>query len=561
MEVLVNGNSVYLATNAAVDWNLIGVALEDIDRIEVIRSPNGPALGSNAMFGSINIITRKPFELAGGHLRGTGGSVDTAIGVARIGGRLGPMDSVATFQYRRNDGFDQIDDHTRIGNLRLQGDVDLTPTGTLDIEIMYSDGDTGADGAGTPTNPFRDFKVRDSYQAVTWRETSPDGGRYRLAFTHRVTKQDDRYRYYPYGDVYVTLGFLDATSERFDLEFEHALKPMDDWRLLWGVGARYDEIDSDLYFSRYDGERSGWSGRVLAAAEWRPLESLLLNANALTEFYDYADTYTSPRLGVNWRFLPTQALRASISRNYRVLPLGEQYGDYPVVLSDGTFVRDLVRSTGPRLAPEQLTSYELGYLAELPGYGLNLDLTLFREDMNGDRIGPRDPTRASVWSDKGRGWTTKGVEAQIRFTPDEETLLFGSYAYAQTDGEEVTRIDAKGQPIAGQSLSNATPRHTLALQLSRKLHPGWQGTLALFYMSDMRWRGEGGPVDAYTRLDAKVSKSIQWGDTRLELALIAQNLTNDAYDEFRPDFFYDKPANVFDRRIYFQVSADLPQLR
>ena len=68
-------------------------------------------------------------------------------------------------------------------------------------------------------------------------------------------------------------------------------------------------------------------------------------------------------------------------------------------------------------------------------------------------------------------------------------------------------------------------------------------------------------LDADTRLDAKVSKSIQWGDTRLELALIAQNLTNDAYDEFRPDFFYDKPANVFDRRIYFQVSAELPRLR
>jgi hypothetical protein len=79
-------------------------------------------------------------------------------------------------------------------------------------------------------------------------------------------------------------------------------------------------------------------------------------------------------------------------------------------------------------------------------------------------------------------------------------------------------------------------------------------------MSDMRWLGEGGKVDAYTRVDAKVSKSIKWGETEVELALIAQNLTNDAYYEFRPDYVYEKPGNVFDRRVFFQVSADLPAL-
>ncbi len=560
LEVLVNGNSVYLPTNAAVEWNLVGVALEDIERIEVVRSPNAPALGSNAMFGSINIITRKPFELAGGHLRATGGSLDTAIGVARIGGRLGPMDAVATFQYTQDDGFDNIDDHKRINNLRLQGDLDLSPTNNLDIEIMVSDGEVGADGVGTEVEPFRDRKLKDSYQALTWRNAQPSGQGSRLAFTHRITTQDDSYRYFITPSLFLPLGFTDSTTERFDLEFEHALAPAREWRLLLGAGARYDVIQSDLYLAHYDGEVSAWSGRLMAAAEWGPIDGLIVNLNALTEFHEIADTYTSPRLGVNWRFSKDQALRASVSRNYRVFSPGEQLSDYPLILSDGTYLRHLIRSTGPGLPPEQLTSYELGYLAQWPSRNLQFDFTLFHEELRDAGSGARDPSRATVWSGDNGHWNTNGAEAQLRFAPDRDTLLFASYSYATTHGSEFTRIDAEGNPIEWKSFDDTTPRHTLALQLSRKLHPGWQGTLALYHMSDMRWLGEGGKVDAYTRVDAKVSKSIKWGETEVELALIAQNLTNDAYYEFRPDYVYEKPGNVFDRRVFFQVSADLPAL-
>ncbi len=558
LEVLVNGNSVYLPTNAAVEWNLVGVALEDIDRIEVVRSPNAPALGSNAMFGSINIITRKPFELSGAHLRATGGSLDTAIGVARVGGKLGSMDAVATFQYTQDDGFDNIDDHKRINNLRMQGGLDLTATSTLDIEIGYSDGEIGADGVGTESEPFRDRKLKDSYQALTWRNTQPSGQGYRLAFTHRTTTQDDSYRYFITPSVYLPLGFFDSDTERFDLEFEHALAPGRDWRFLWGAGARYDTIQSDLYLARNDGEVSAWTGRLLGAAEWRPIKSLLLSVNALTEFSEIADTYTSPRLGVNWRFSKAQALRASVSRNYRLFSPGDQLADYPLVLSDGTYLRHLFRSTGPDLPPEELTSYEIGYLAEGPS--LQFDLTLFHEEFRNGGSGARDPSRATVWSGENGHWNTNGAEAQLRFAPDRETLLFASYSYAKTQGSEFTRIDDEGQPIEWQSFDDTTPLHTFALQASRKFDPGWQGTLALFHVSDMRWLGEGGKVDAYTRLDAKVSKSIKRGDTEVELALIAQNLTNDAYYEFRPDYAYAKPGNVFDRRFFLQLSASLPQL-
>lgn len=74
----------------------------------------------------------------------------------------------------------------------------------------------------------------------------------------------------------------------------------------------------------------------------------------------------------------------------------------------------------------------------------------------------------------------------------------------------------------------------------------------------MRWLGEGGPVDAYTRLDAKLSKTISLSGAAVTVQLIVQNLTNDPYQEFRDDGVFKKAGNQFDRRGFLQVSLDIP---
>jgi len=45
-------------------WNL-PVFLEDIERIEIVRGPGGPAWGANAFTGVINVITKKPEDVLG----------------------------------------------------------------------------------------------------------------------------------------------------------------------------------------------------------------------------------------------------------------------------------------------------------------------------------------------------------------------------------------------------------------------------------------------------------------------------------------------------------------
>ena len=58
--VLVNGRQVYLDHYGMTDWNLLGVQLEEIRQIELVRGPAGALFGFNAASGVVNIITDDP---------------------------------------------------------------------------------------------------------------------------------------------------------------------------------------------------------------------------------------------------------------------------------------------------------------------------------------------------------------------------------------------------------------------------------------------------------------------------------------------------------------------
>ena len=56
-------------------------------------------------------------------------------------------------------------------------------------------------------------------------------------------------------------------------------------------------------------------------------------------------------------------------------------------------------------------------------------------------------------------------------------------------------------------------------------------------------------------LDGTGVKAIDWGGTRAELAFILQTLTGASHNQFRPDSVFERPANVFGRRDFLQLSV------
>jgi iron complex outermembrane receptor protein len=86
--VLVDGRSVYNVFYTGVFWDTLNLAVDDIERIEVIRGPGAAMWGTNAVNGVINIITKSAKSTKGGLVVGGVGSEATSAEILRYGGKI-----------------------------------------------------------------------------------------------------------------------------------------------------------------------------------------------------------------------------------------------------------------------------------------------------------------------------------------------------------------------------------------------------------------------------------------------------------------------------------------
>jgi len=112
MQVLIDGRSVYHSAFGGVHWDTLPFALDDIERIEVIRGSNASAYGSNSFMGVINITTRHASQDRGNQFNLLTGYNNTHEAEWRHGGKRGNLDYRFTLGAFTTDGFpDYTDTH------------------------------------------------------------------------------------------------------------------------------------------------------------------------------------------------------------------------------------------------------------------------------------------------------------------------------------------------------------------------------------------------------------------------------------------------------------------
>jgi len=548
MQVLVDGRSIYNSAFGGVSWTDIPLAIDDVERIEVIRGPNAATHGSNAFLGVINIITRHPTTLPHNTVRirkGSNGIKDALYRHADSGKQL---DYRLTLSYLSDDGFDNRHDSKIVRKASLQANHQLNLHDRLEMQFGYSESPREAGFPNDDISETRTSDFRYHFQQLRWRRVESTEDEWSLQFYHNYEKLDETRS----GNLIQTFD-AGGSPERYDLELYRTRRHNPALRTVWGLGARRDEFSGGVFIGD-DDTRSNDVFRAFGNLEWRFASAWLMNLGAMEEHTDISGSTLSPRLALNYRMSPNQTLRAAASQAYRTPVFFEQDADFSIqVMSPPPappVTQLLYRGSGD-LDPERIRSLELGYVGEFPGMGLTLDLRLYRDSLH-DLVTeavitppPNNPpildTNTFINDEEA---TVKGLETQLLWRPVTGSLLQLSYAWTDVDSDT-------------DALEDSAPRHTLSLLGSYRFSERLSGSAAWYYVDEQTWLGRAAdPLPSYDRLDLRMAYRFRVGQSHMELAGVLQNPFGD-YPDFRYDRSDPQRHNEFDTRAYASLRVDL----
>jgi len=180
-------DEVYLVSPA-----MLGFQLFDLERVEVLKGPQGTLYGRNTTAGAMKFISRKPTEEYEGHLSADYGRYDHFILEGALGGKIaqGLTGRVAVQTSQRNDGF-QLNRATggKVGEIdrtAWRGLLNWRPSEALDILLNVHGGvdksDTllvKVDNLFTP----EDDGIADPYSSAAGNDTELDNENYGVSLT------------------------------------------------------------------------------------------------------------------------------------------------------------------------------------------------------------------------------------------------------------------------------------------------------------------------------------------------------------------------------------------
>jgi len=565
MQVLIDGRSVFTPLFSIVDWNNLGLTIDDIERMEVVRGANSAAYGANAVLGTINIITRKPFQVEGNTVKATVGSIGMKKYLYRYAGVSEKYDHRLSVFTNRDDGFDGVDDYKKIDSLSYRGIYSPEYNESFDVQLGISGGPVGSWGVeGNWESPARTKDTNAHYQALHWLKKLTDDRIREVSFNNNFLSWDDHYVI----DL-AALGMPGETSTyslyagnatRTELEFQQTHLGGGRARFVWGGSYKLDRLKNTIILNR-DDYISVASERLFTNIEKFLSESTIFNAGIMAENNGLVGFYVSPRLSLN-QYLPNNdVIRVSATRAKRTPSLYEYYNDNIARIDSSGMVIDILYKSDPHLVEETLASYELGYIGNYFKHQLNIDIKLYYEKIEDlirnakDYNSYPDPRGNDTWVWTNAGHSiNKGVEIQLKYNSTNNWSADAQYAYADFSGNIIKVLDPIEyyNPYKTQS---RMPKNSYSLLLSKEFSRDWMISGGYYYTGAMAWLG-GGNLDKYERADIKLSKSFDMNSASGKISLIAQNVLDDYY-EFEGYTNADHIANLFKTRYYFQLEINI----
>ena len=538
LQVLIDGMSVYTPAFGEMPWTQLGITIDDIERIEVIRGPSSASYGPNATTGVISIITRTPsLDSKGFKLnQGDNGRSEQFV---RYTSSDGDFDYRLSLGARQDDGFEERHDGKDLMIATFRGDYQVTKDDVLTFSINYNSGDYQEDSTPTLNDnmPEHTKSVEQTYLQGKWEHHLSNGDSFTLNYYQQNFDDENTYdgdfTSDGFGIVPIDEGFR---TERQNLEFSYTTSS-EFYSLTAGGLYRIDHALSSQYL--YNVDKDIETQQVFVNTAFNLNESNILNLGVLHDDNDTGGTTTSPRVALNHHLDKNHTFRVSYAESTRSPFVLEEYTNrviyVPLFDTDLTLWSDL-----SDLKPEQNKSFDIGYIGNLNNNATVIDVRIYKSVIS-DVI-------VQDWS-IGTGGFLQGDEFDINgieFTITqnfENTKAILNYANTKITTDNLLHGDAI-------DYETGTPEHNASLLLMHNFSKKTNAALGYYYTSSYQQLCcEVDQQDERKRLDFTLSKAFKIGKYNSKLKLVLQNITDNQVET--------RLFNNYDRQGYVSFSMEM----
>ncbi len=536
--VLIDGREVYDQLFSGVYWELQDTALEDIERIEVIRGPGASRWGANAVNGVINIITRHARDTKGGLVSAIAGNQERDIFTGRFGGETGEG-----IHYRAYAKHTYRDEESRLNGFGAQDHQKALRAGFRSDWERNAGRDSFTLQGDALSNESAQLRVS-PVSVLTHERISSKGwnvlGRWSRALEGGAQLTVQGYLDYTYRDQLL----LADQRMSYDIEAQYEFTPLGRHKLI--AGGRYRLSDDELSETTFinAGRRTRkdqlFSGFVQDKITLAP-EAWYLTLGSKLEHNDYSGVEVQPSARLQWHINKEKMAWASVSRAVRTPSQLEQ--DLTIEFLRIIGIPFFGELPNPHFRSEELVAYEMGYRQQITSF-LSLDAAAFYNDYDGiSAIStlPGGPFLINVIAINGTQAEAYGGELVLDWRARENLRFSATYSYLQM------QLHGPAGAINAEVAEGQSPHHQFNARAAWDIREDLAFDTALYFTESL----PDFQVKHYWRLDLglgwKISESLQFH-------LQGQNLLRGEHHEFvAVDDPFTPPATI-GRSIYGKLT-------
>lgn len=469
--------------------------LNDIERVEVLRGPQGTLYGRNTMGGIINVYTRSPFKLRESNINASGGNYEHyKFGASHVGNLNGKFGYSFSGNYMHNggyfknlytnkmaDGIDLITGRIRLGwsiNPQMKlfltsayeySDQDGYPYGVYDAETrkvgkvnydapsFYRRNMSNNGLTFEYTNNYISLSSQTSFQYIDGKQGidqdfTPED-KYYVTFTHhqRMYSQEANIRsvndcFYKW--QFGLFGFYQDYNQSNDIEYRQLNRETitDVANPTIGFAVYHQSSVDDILLNglsatfgiRYDWERIKMENNT---------QKIVASDITLDPVIYGKDIYTqvTPKFSLRYMLTNKDLVYASVSKGYKA----------------GGFNTTVEEEKDRIFKPEHSWSYELGAKSTFFDQLVSLDVSLFYIDWKNQQISQKRATEQGFKLRNAGESTSKGVEVTTTIRPVSNLNFQLNYGYTHATFKEYLYDEDKGIDYGGNFIP-LVPRNTFS---------------------------------------------------------------------------------------------------